>query len=102
METPKGPDPSLSVDSITENEEPPGNGCGPLQPSDWTGIGDFASSTSGSVTLSGVQLRSERCGKQDGRTYDISVTCCDLVLDNGSCGNTAETVHLIVTVAHNQ
>lgn len=95
-------DPSLTVNSITENEEPPGNGCGPSQPSDWLGVGDSASAPSGPVTLAGVELRSERCGTGDGRTYDINVTCCDDVLQHGSCAGESQTVNLFVTVVHNQ
>jgi hypothetical protein len=44
-------DPSLTVNSITENEEPPGNGCAPTQASDWTGAGNNASALGFPVIL---------------------------------------------------
>jgi hypothetical protein len=94
---------SIHVDSITENDEPANNGCGPSNNPDWTGVGLGASgadNTSVPVTITGVQLRAERCGTGDGRTYTIHMSCCD---DSFSylCEEPG-TADLTVTVPHNQ
>jgi len=93
-----GPPISVTVNSITETQEPPGNGCG--QPSsqqgpDFTGVGNTASSVEPGPATTTVQLRAERCGTEDtDRVYDINVTCND----DGELGN----ADLLVTVPHNQ
>lgn len=89
---------AITVDAISSNEEPPGNGCGkpnPPQGRDWTGVGASASAPSEPATVTVTpQVRAERCGTGDGRTYTIQVTCKD--------DAESQTVDLLVTVAHNQ
>ena len=89
---------SLKVDSITQNEEPPGSGCGQptsKQGSDWTGVGDTASAPTEPATVTVIpEVRAERCGTGQGRTYTITVTCTD--------DTESGTATLQVTVPHNQ
>ncbi len=85
---------SVTVDQITESEEPPGNGCGPAQASDWGGVGNSGSSTEPGPATTTATVRAERCGTGDGRTYTIHVTCND----DGELSD----ADLVVTVPHNQ
>ena len=71
----------IMVTGITENQEPPGLGCGkpnPLQGPDFSGIGNNASGTDPGSATTSVQLRAERCGdlKSD-RVYTITLSCTD-------------------------
>jgi hypothetical protein len=91
---------SLTVNSITSSEEPPGKGCGkpdPKQGPDWTGVGltNTVQNEPATVTVK-PSVRAERCGDGPGRVYDINVTCLDEELDE------AGTVDLFVTVPHDQ
>jgi hypothetical protein len=91
---------TLTVNSITSNEEPPGNGCGkpdPAQGPDWTGVGltNTVQGEPATVTVT-PSVRAERCGTGTGRTYTINVTCIDEELDESA------SVDLTVTVPHDQ
>ncbi len=97
---------SIHIDSIEESEEPPGNGCGPSQTSDWTGVGLSVSGSDDDspITLTGVKLRAERCGTGDGRTYTIHMSCCDDIeyFYGYPVGcEESDTADLTVTVPHN-
>jgi hypothetical protein len=105
-----GVDVSLQVNDITDDQvaddDASGHGCGKpttKQGSDWepttfpfpsspqTGT---LESTSDQVSISGVELRDERCARDGTRTYTISVTCCDTT--NAVCDSSPE--ELLVTV----
>jgi len=103
---------SLAVNDITDDQvtdDDAGDaGCGrptSLQGADWNPT-DFSSvtvsgslqHTSDAVSISGVQLRGERCAKDGTRTYEVSVTCCDTT--NSVCDGTPEV--LDVTVPKNK
>ena len=88
---------SVSVDSITETEESGASGCG--QPTskqglDWSGVGNSGSAeVEPGPAKTTAQVRAERCGSGNGRTYTIHVTCND---DGEISG-----ADLVVTVPHN-
>ena len=89
---------SITVTNITENQEPPGKGCGkptPRQGPDWTGIGNTAAAADPGSATTSVQLRAERCGdiKSD-RVYTIELSCTD------EAGSGSAT--LTVNVPHNK
>lgn len=101
-------DVSLTVNDITDDQvsedNPGGSGCGAStakQGADWIPT-DFSTLTnSGSleavtdtVSISGVELRSERCAKLGTRTYEVSVTCCDAT--NSVCDSTPEVLDVTV------
>ena len=68
---------------------------------DWSGAGNTAMASDPGTATTTAQVRSERSGRvKAGRHYDIQVTCSDM----GGSDNESEmeTVHLIVTVPHDQ
>lgn len=97
---------SITVMSITETpaEGAEGvTGCG--QPTakqglDWTGVGNSATATDPGTATTNVQVRSERCGANGDRTYDITVMCQDECM-RGTCMS-AGMADLTVTVPHDQ
>jgi hypothetical protein len=99
---------SLTVKDMTDDQiadDDAGDaGCGPPtseQGADWNPT-DFSSlNASGSlqttgdvVSIPGIQLRSERCAKDGTRTYEVSITCCDI--SNGVCDATPEVLDVTV------
>jgi hypothetical protein len=105
---------SVAVDSVTSDEEGPGqvtNGCGAPDPTQgldemWNPtptVGD--ESSDGSVANKNAVVRAERCGGGTGRTYTITVTCVDegIAVVNGTCtGGTTGMATLTVFVPHDQ
>jgi hypothetical protein len=89
---------SLTVTSITANEDDCGDTGGP----DWIGVGN----TSGEVpvaqnALVAIQLRGERCGNSAvGRTYTVTVRAVDDELVGGV--RRTGTATFTVTVPHDQ
>ena len=107
----------ITVMSISDNETVGGvelNGSGQptaQQGPDWSGAGNTGSGsdpTSGSATpaQTTAQVRAERSGTGDGRTYDIKVTCTDSggtdAGDPSEATMQSQTVDLYVTVPHDQ
>jgi hypothetical protein len=101
-------DVTLTVNDITDDQvaddDAGGAGCGPVtskQGADWSPT-DFSTLTASgtlqnthdAVSISGVQLRAERCVKDGTRTYEVSVTCCDIT--NAVCDSTPEVLDVIV------
>jgi hypothetical protein len=100
---------AITVDSIRHDQAMADgseelNGSG--QPTDkqgldWSGAGNTAMATDPGTATTTAQVRSERSGRvKAGRHYDIQVTCSDM----GGSDNEMdmETVHLTVTVPHDQ
>ncbi len=68
---------------------------------DWAGAGNTGTATDPGTATTTAQVRSERSGHgMDGRHYDIQVTCSDM--GGSEMEMDMETVHLIVTVPHDQ
>ena len=101
-------DVSLTITDITDDQVGDDDlgdaGCGPAtssQGADWNPT-DFSSltasgsmqNTTDAVSISGVQLRSERCAKDGTRTYEVSVMCCDS--SNSVCDSSPEVLDVTV------
>jgi len=89
---------SLSVDSVTNSEDPQ-SGSGAKHEPDVTGVpaSDTGTATQDPATVT-IGLRAERDGRnKDGRTYTINVTCSSV-----SGGGVPSTAQLTVTVPHDQ
>jgi hypothetical protein len=66
---------------------------------DWAGSGNHASATDPKSATTTAQVRAERSGTVDeGRTYDIKVTC----VDQGGSEMSMQTVDAFVHVPHDQ
>jgi len=100
---------SITVDSIRHDQAMADgseelNGSG--QPTDkqgldWSGAGNTGMATDPGTATTTAQVRSERSGRvKAGRHYDIQVTCSDM--GGSEMEMDMETVHLIVTVPHDQ
>ena len=98
---------SLTINSISDNQtgddDEGGHGCGPntaKQGNDWSFSSNTITSTDPQNIGAQVQVRGERCGKEDmARIYDINVTCGDP--DAGNSSNPT-TIDLSVTVPHDK
>ena len=94
----------LQVTDITSNQvaddDAGTGGCGPKtskQGDDWTFDTTPVSGPDNDDTMAvstSVQVRSERCGKDGGRVYTISVTCTD--------EGTTDSVELLINVPHSK
>lgn len=101
-------DVSLTVNDITDDQvtqdDGGGAGCGKpsarqgadWSPTDFTGLVQSGALqlTTDSVSVPGVELRAERCAKLGTRTYEVSVTCCDIT--NSVCDTAPEVLDVTV------
>jgi hypothetical protein len=85
------PNPTCAVSAIVSSEPPTGGGQGNFEP-DY----QFTTQYKTSPAMLPVQLRAERQGTGNGRTYTITVNCKD------ASGNVSLPATTTVTVAHNQ
>jgi len=99
---------SLTVNGITDDQvsedDAGGAGCKPptdKQGADWSPVtsgGLFASGSlqaaTDAVSITGVQLRRERCSNLGTRTYQISFTCCDTT--HAVCDSSPEVLNVLV------
>ena len=102
-------DVSITVNDITDDQvsadDAGHNGCGKptgKQGPDWSPTDFSALTASGSlqhvsdtpVAIGGVKLRAERCAKLGTRTYELTVTCCDITHDVCDTVGTVNAVEL--------
>jgi hypothetical protein len=97
---------TLTVTNITSDEAVDAKGSGHTSP-DFTGVGntddgvDTAPPAAADPATTTAQVRGERAGKGDGRTYTITVQCTDQNNIEGGAPETG-TASVTVTVPHDQ
>ena len=105
---------SLTVVDITDDQvaaDDAGDpGCRPTTtiegldwaPTDFSGLNtrDALKATSDRLSIHALSLRNERCSQLGTRTYQLSVTCCDIT--NSVCDSTSEVVNVMAPKSQTQ